>query len=224
MEQLAQFVTKSFEFNNCFLANKILELQPASMTAAHHRLNTLDASELNYSVSSNSSLLSTNASLSMDTPAEDERLEGDTLNLETDYKVQKCENSRNDDDEDDIEEEIDIETAEDAEDVVHATVVVTAAAATANRKISVIDFSAEGSGNGSVLSPGPTDLSPNRLLAINATTMTGTANDEDTDNDCDLNNNASSRKPKKPLTKNWLISDPMPPSKKSDTDAGWFIR
>lgn len=132
MEQLAQFVTKSFEFNNCFSA-KLLEAKqrPSVLTQS----STTSEAFLNFGLSTNSSSSSSNSngsssgtgnnnSLLMDIDTDEgepEEIEKDVkerkikVNIpEEDFPRGKCEKNvfsdEKGDNEDEEEDEIDIET------------------------------------------------------------------------------------------------------------------
>lgn len=199
MEQLAQFVTKSFEFNNCFSA-KLLEAKQKNLSgkevasAAEGAFLSFGLSSLSSSVSSSASNASSNGSgnnsLMMDIDDNNERVEDNKHNEEEDLNVKKCANAVEEE-----EDEIDIET-DSMSDLEDNKRLIIKTPDTVQERLRVIK---------------PTDLRIQGLSSrFDRSPSGGGKRDVPSSDDKAMDVNNNNTVIKTPITKNWLI--PVDPS------------
>lgn len=202
MEQLAQFVTKSFEFNNCFSA-KLLEAKQKNLSgkevaSAIHSdaaegaflsfgLSTLSSSSVSSSASNASSNGSGNNSLMMDIDDNNERVDDNKHNDEEDLIVKECANPVEEE-----EDEIDIET-DSMSDLEDNKRLIIKTQDTVQERLRVIK---------------PTDLRIQGLSSrLDRSPSGGGKKDVPSSDDKTLDVNNNNKVIKTPITKNWLIPE-----------------
>lgn len=219
MEQLAQFVTKSFEFNNCF-STKLMEAKqklPPGEAFLNFGLNGGSSSASNAS-SGNNSLMDLGDSGASNGEEDDFQSKDNTGrggNVEDKQCSAECERKCKMDEEEDDEGEIDIETdsMSDLED---------------NKRLIAKASDVRGSHSPKDGQRGSRLDDPNRRLRVlkpadlrvhKTTTTTeksqGLNKDVPSDKMVDSNNNPTVTKPPLIATKNWLIPD-------SPSSSEWF--